>query len=935
MTEAEAEALLSSEPLSQRTRINFVTMTSANKSFRRKLERAQTTDMNHASYEAFSSEEVFRQMVAHVQEIFWMMDAGTRSLIYVSPAYEKICGRSLERLYSSPTGYHEVVHPEDRERMKERFQVLPKGAFSEEFRIVRPDGGIRWLSCQGFPVLDNRGEIIRLVGTAQDITVEKEATAALRASEDRYRDLVEHSQDLICTHDLEGNMLSVNEPPARILGFSPAELAGQPMQEFLAPEVRAGFEQYLETIRKDGVAHGLMVVLTRKGERRIWEYHNTLRTEGVPLPVVRGIAHDVTERKRAEKALRLSEEKFSKAFRASPTAMAITTLAEGRFLDVNDSFERCSGFSRAELCDQTKQEVGIWENPAEREQLRRQLQENGSISNREVRLRSKSGEVRHVLYSAELLELGGERCVLAAGEDITARKQAEEALRRSEANYRSLFDQAPYGIVRSTLEGRVLVANSALAKMLGYESEAELCALDIARDVYQHAEDRAHVIEECLSKEHFDGIVLRWKRKDGTPILVLASGRVVPDERGQIAYFEVMIEDITERTRLEQQLRQSQKMEAITLLAGGIAHDFNTLLTGILGYSERLLVAPTLAEEQRREAEEIMRAALQARSLTQQLLAFGRRQFLEPTVVNLNSIVNELEPMLRHLAGERIALTTTLEQELAGVEADARQLQQVLMNLVVNGRDAMAAGGRLTIRTENLDLSQACGTEFQGVEPGRYVMLTVTDTGCGMDEATKSRIFEPFFTTKPEGKGTGLGLSTVHGIIAQSGGQILVSSCPRKGSTFKILLPRNRLPNGEAQPRQIDGNKSRAGSRPTVLVVEDEDVNRKLVCSFLESQCTVLRARDATEGLEIAQQYPEEIDLLLTDVVLPGMPGTDLAERLTQCRPEMKVLYMTGYSDAMPASPDVLGPYVGVLQKPFLRSELVTKVEAVLGCLSK
>jgi len=539
------------------------------------------------------------------------------------------------------------------------------------------------------------------------------------------------------------------------------------------------------------------------------------------------------------------------------------------------------------------------------------------------------------MYSADVLELGGERCVLAAGEDITARKQAEEALRRSEANYRSLFDQAPYGIVRSTLEGRVLVANSALAKMLGYESEAELCALDIARDVYQHAEDRAQVIEECLSKEHFHGIVLRWKRKDGTRILVRVSGRPVSDKRGQFAYFEVMVEDITERTRLEQQVRQSQKMKAITVLAAGIAHDFNRLLTGILGYSERLVMTPGLAEEQHREAEEIMRAALQARSLTQQLLAFGQRQVLEPSVVNLNSIVSEMESVLRHLAGERIELATTLEHELGGVEADARQLQQVLLNLVVNARDAMAAGGRLTIRTENLDLSELSAAEFPGVEPGRYVMLAVTDTGCGMDEATKSRVFEPFFTTKAEGKGTGLGLSTVHGIITQSGGEIFVASCPGKGTTFKILLPRKRLSNGDAKPRQIDGNKSRAGTRPTVLVVEDDDLNRKLVCGFLESQCSVLRASDATEGLEIAQQYPEEIDLLLTDVVLPGMPGTELAERLTQCRPEMKVLYMTGYGDAMPASTDVLGTYAGVLQKPFLRSELLSRVEAILGCLSK
>ena len=891
--------------------------------------------MNDAPDETLSSEEVLRQMAAHVQEIFWMMDARTRALLYVSAAYEKICGRSPEPLYRSPAGYHEVVYPEDRERMEQRFQVLGKEAFSEEFRIVRPDGEIRWLSCQGFPVLDDQGEIIRLVGTAQDITAQRLAEAALRMSEDRYRDLVEHSQDLICTHDLQGRLLSVNEPPARILGYSPADLVGRPMKGLLAPEVRDGFDEYLAKIQNDGVARGLLVVLTREGERRIWEYHNTLRTEGVAAPIVRGIAHDVTERKRAEKALRISEEKFSKAFRASPTAMAITTLAEGRFLDINESFERHSGFSRAELQGRTSQEVRIWEDLAERAQLMRQLEEQGSVSHCEVRLRTKSGEVRHVLYSAELLELGGERCVLAAGEDITARKQAEEALRRSEANYRTLVEQAPYGIVRSTLEGRVLMANSALVKMLGYESEAELCALDIARDVYLHAEDRARVIQKCLSKERFEGVDQNWKRKDGAVILVRLSGRPVRDDHGQLAYFEVMIEDITERTQLEQQLRQAQKMEAITVLAGGLAHDFNTVLTGVLGYSERLVAAPGLAEEQRREAEEILRAALQGRALTQQLLAFGRRQILEPSVVNLNSVVSELEPMLRHLSGDRVALATTLEPELGAVEADPRQLQQVLMNLVVNGRDAMPAGGEITIRTGNLDLSETRGKEFAGVNPGQYVMLAVSDTGCGMDEATRARIFEPFFTTKVEGKGTGLGLSTVHGIVAQSGGQILVSSCPGKGASFRILLPRKHPLAGDAQSKGECLDTSRDARRPTILVVEDTDVNRKLVCEFLERQYTVLRARDATEALKIAQHYSEEIDLLLTDVVLPGMPGTELAERVKQCRPEVKVLYMTGYGEAMPAAPAGRNSSLGVLQKPFLQSELLGKVGAALGRVSQ
>ncbi len=375
------------------------------------------------------SEERFRQMAENIQEIFWMMNPVTKEATYVSPAFEQICETPLETLHLNPTSYRELIHPEDRQRVLAGLEKLEgSNRLEEEFRIVCPSGAVKWLRAIGFHVKDSAGVIQSFVGTVQEITARKEMEAVLRESEDRYRDLVEHSTDLICTYNLEGQLLSVNELPAKLLGYSREELLEKPMREFLLPEARAQFDESLVGIKKDGFVKGLMVVLTKTGERRIWEYHNTLRTDGVSTPIVRGVAHDVTDQKSIERALRLSEEKFSKALLASPYAIIISTMEDGKILDVNDGFVRIMGFSREESIGRTSSELGL--RSPNREDILNEFRQTGRVRSRQITLQTRSGKLLIVNYSGELIEVGGRKCLLSVCEDITERKRAEEDLRR-------------------------------------------------------------------------------------------------------------------------------------------------------------------------------------------------------------------------------------------------------------------------------------------------------------------------------------------------------------------------------------------------------------------------------------------------------------------------------------------------------------------------
>jgi PAS domain S-box-containing protein len=510
-----------------------------------------------------------------------------------------------------------------------------------------------------------------------------------------------------------------------------------------------------------------------------------------------------------------------------------------------------------------------------------------------------------------------------------ALRSAQESLRLSEMNFRSLVTNAPYGICRCDSAGQLQEVNPALLAMLGYSSANELVGKHLG-GLYPDTQQWFQLADYLRRSTTFNGLIVEWMRQDGAATVVRISGRAV-SSGNKIKAFELFAEDVTERRTLEQQLQQSQKMEAIGRLAGGIAHDFNNLLMVISGYSEFLLERLGSEPALLAPAQEIANAAGRATTLTRQLLAFSRKQMLAPRILDLNGVVTENLKMLTRVIGEDIDLVMLPAADLGRVRADASQIEQVIMNLAVNARDAMPSGGKLTIETCNVSLDDDYARFHAPLKPGNYVMLAISDTGGGMDTETQSHIFEPFFTTKGP-KGTGLGLSTVYGIIKQSGGYIWVYSEPEKGTTFKIYLP--RVADAIESQAPVIASPELSAAEPgteTILVVEDESNLRYLVRQFLEKQgYRVLQAEDGAAAMQIVVAHEGVINLLLTDVIMPGMNGRELAQRVAELRPNVKILYMSGYTENVIGRNGTLDAGVRLLQKPFTLRDLKNTVREVL-----
>ncbi len=604
---------------------------------------------------------------------------------------------------------------------------------------------------------------------------------------------------------------------------------------------------------------------------------------------------------------------------------------EGKRIFNSLSYQKVLGYSPEEL-----QASSAFEqiHADDRERVKKAAEDahrSGIGKMMEYRVRHKNGtwlvleSTSSVILDAE----GKPEKLVIVNRNITDRKRAEEALRRSDADFRSVVENAPNGICRASATGEFLQMNPALQKMLGYESAEELRRKNLGSDIFWHAAEYQRLTEILTRSKEVKDIEMEWRRQDGTPITVRCSGRRIDAENGVPAYFEVFAEDVTEKRALEKQLRMAQKMEAIGRLSGGVAHDFNNHLGVIIGYSRVLKKALGANNALCEHALEIEKAGQRAASLTKQLLAFSRQQVLSPTVLSLNTLASDMESMLPRLLGEDIQVLLALDPELGSVQADQSQIEQVIMNLAVNARDAMPTGGKLKIRTANVELDQTYTRTHPGSKAGQYVLLAVTDTGTGMDSATLAHIFEPFFTTKEQGKGTGLGLATVYGIVKQSSGYIWVDSVPGKGTTFEIYLPQH-VGQPAVEEQKVDSGEKLCGSE-SILLVEDSQPLRKLAQTFLEAAgFRVLSAGSGEEALEVAARFGMTVDLLLTDVVMPGMNGRVLAEQLLPRQPGMKVLYMSGYTDSFIAGQGVLDPGIHLLHKPFTEDVLIRKTRQVL-----
>jgi PAS domain S-box-containing protein len=620
--------------------------------------------------------------------------------------------------------------------------------------------------------------------------------------------------------------------------------------------------------------------------------------------------------------------------------------SEGKVVRINEAAERITGYRLDEIKGENWFEKLVpkdgyphsWETLGEVTQpaVFPRLFENPIIT--------RSGEERHVVWQNSPVSDDGDIVgTISFGTDITERKQAEKALQESERTLAQLLANLPGMAYRcaNDYDWTEFFVSQGCLELTGYEVADIENSARIAFNDLIHPDDQKRVREETqrgLAEHRSYRFPYRIEAATGELKWVWDQGSGVYDAAGNVVFLEGFIMDISDKVRAEEslrerdeQLRQSQKMEAVGQLAGGIAHDFNNLLTAILGYSEMILSdGESRGLLLREDVEEIKRAAERAAALTRQILAFSRRQALKPVVVSLNAVLVDMEPLLRRTLGEDIDLVTLLQADLGQTEVDVHQLGQVLLNLAVNARDAMPAGGRLTLKTADLELGEEYCRVNAGVEPGSYVMLLVSDTGVGMDKETQSRMFEPFFTTKAAGAGTGLGLSTVYGIVRQSGGSIDVESEPGSGATFRVYLPRVLAPVAPTPVIALSVSSNRGYE--TILVVEDEDSLRTLVTRILGGLgYTVVTAATAAEALEILGESERAFDLLLTDVVLPGgMQGSDLARRLLSSRPELPVLYMSGYTRDAIVHAGRLDEGVNYLEKPFTPETLARMVRTVL-----
>ncbi len=618
---------------------------------------------------------------------------------------------------------------------------------------------------------------------------------------------IEQTAEEVLITDVEGNLQYCNLAFERNSGYSRGEVIGQNPRFLKSGKHDLGFYQALwKTILKGGAWSGSFTNKRKDGS--LYEVEGTISPifDGGKIRGFVSARHDVTERLQAEEALHKSEERFSKAFGSSPVALSISTMSEGRYLDVNEAFLKMIGRDRSGVIGRTAYDIGFWAESGARRAMIQELEEKGRISRLRVRFRTQKGEIREGDVSAERIELDGAVCILA------------------------------------------------------------------------------------------------------------------------------ITEDVTEALRLEAQFRQAQKMEAVGRLAGGVAHDFNNLLGVILGYTELCRSQFSSSERLSRSLDHIKNAALRASALTRQLLAFSRKQVVFPKPLDLNVVVNEVNQMLKRVVGEDISIIFKPTEPLASVWADQGQIEQILMNLAVNARDAMPRGGAIYIETTHTELDDNFTGQEVPAKPGRYVMLSFSDTGCGMDEATMAHMFEPFFTTKDPGKGTGLGLSTVYGIVKQTEGQIRVYSEPTKGTTFKIYFPQIAQ---AAEPAASHGvleekNEVKANGE-TILVAEDDDSLRKLTVSILsDAGYRVLEAENAEVALRFGQNCNERIDLLLSDVIMPVMSGGNLSACMRELRPELKTLFMSGYAPDLITRHGDVEQSIELIEKPFSSRALLERVHSVL-----
>jgi two-component system cell cycle sensor histidine kinase/response regulator CckA len=771
--------------------------------------RTENAERKRAEIAFRETDQKFHQLADNITDVFWMTSPDFSLILYVSPGYERIWGRSSESLVAHPEQWSEAILPEDRDRVDGVFATLMENApeVSVEYRVARPDGSVRWVYDRGFQVRDAAGTLIRLAGIASDVTERKKSDEALKQQQTELRILFDLTPAMIFFKDTENRILRFNKRFADTFGNSALRIENGKSTETQSREAKF-YADDLEVIHSGMPKLGIIETHRDLHGQDIW-----IQTDKVPVfdqdGKVRGIVvmcQDITERQRGEQSLRLLNSAVLQSKEAILITDADLDLPGPRVVFVNPAFTKMTGYAAEEIIGKTPR---ILQGPQTDKTVLSRLRKN--------------------------LESGQE----FAGETINYRKNGQQ------------FD-------------------------------------------------------------------LEWQTAP------------IRDAGGTTTHYLAIQRDITVRKRFEAQLFQSQKMETVGKLAGGVAHEFNSILTAIIGQSEILIDDLPEGTPLAESATEINKAAGRAAILTRQLLAYGRKQLLQPETLDLNLIVAEMDGVFHHLMGGSVDIQIVPAAALQAVQADVGQVEQVIMNMIINARDAMPNGGKLTLETANVSFDQESVDRYPELKPGDYVMLAISDTGTGMSAEVKARLFEPFFSTKEVGHGTGLGLSTCYGIIKQSGGHISVYSELARGTTFKIYLP------------QVEQRVKTPGQRPelpalprgteTILLVEDDPALREMAATLLRRLgYTVLPAANGIEALSLKQQRGVgHIDLLFTDIVMPHMSGKELSERVVALYPHTRVLFTSAYTEHSILHQGVLDKGLALLQKPFTPNALAKKLREVL-----
>ncbi|MCL5268157.1 MAG: PAS domain S-box protein [Bacteroidetes bacterium] len=824
----------------------------------------------------------------------------------------------------------DFVSSSEHERAIDSFGAILRGEKIEprQYTIVRKDGSTRPVIVSATRIA--RGsEIVGMRIVLLDMTQINTIQEAVKASENRYRLLFENSADELFILDEDGVFLQVNQAASDKLGYSREEILGQKMSMIL-PEVIRGEEKIrIDRIFRDGEGTFESMHLKKDGSAIPVEVHGRSITLDDKETILLA-ARDLTERKKAEAAVRESEEKFKNLVESSLVGVYI--IQDGKFAYVNPALSKIFMYTQDELIAMPSLAAGVIPEDRERvlDRMKMRLEKAPESSKYFFHAARKDGAIIELETLGSRTIFKGRPAIIGTLEEVTERRKAEEKLRESEARYRDLFENSVDAIYLSTPSGKLLDINPAGVKLFGFSSKEELLNVDDISVFYESKGDRA-VFEHTLAAK---GVVrdfeVRIKRNDGQKLTVLDTASVVLDEKSQIVGYHGILRDLTEKRKLEEQLFQSQKLESLGQLTSGIAHDFNNVLGGIMGFTELATEKTSDDSVVHGYLTKIYKLAERAAKITRQLLAFARRQILMQRDMNLNELIGDLFELLPRLLGEHVQTRFIPGENLKTVRADPSQIEQVLLNLSVNASDAMPQGGMLIIETGNAFLDESYCALHANVQPGEYVVVSVSDTGAGMDDSTLQRIFEPFFTTKAVGKGTGLGLAVVHGIIQQHGGSVNVYSEVGRGTTFKIYFP------AVSQAAEKLNNQPRGAGRlmtgtETVLVVEDNEELREFMKTLLtERGYTVLTANDGEEGAAVFEQNAVQISLVITDVVMPKMSGGELREKILAAYPGKKFMLISGYPGHAINHGFLLDSRVDFLQKPFTAFEFAEKVRRTI-----